>query len=171
MTTPEQRARRVAQMRRYREKYREKLRPIRQAESQRYWRENKEKIVAKRKVRPPTEKDRVRARGYAKRWRDKNPEKVVAAQKRYNEKHPQRSAAIRKRVLERMAGRLKPSACEICGSTNHRIAFDHCHRSGSFRGWICNTCNTVLGFVSDDPAHLRKLIAYLEAGNGAQNPR
>jgi len=170
MTTPEQRAKRTAQMRRYREKNRERLRPIRQAEGQRYWRENKEKIVAKRKAKPLTDKDRATLRECVKRWQKKNPEKVAAAQKRYNEKNPRRSAAIRKRVLERKAGRPKPSTCEICGSTNHRIAFDHCHRTGSFRGWICSPCNTVLGYVNDDPAHLRKLIAYLEASNGAQNP-
>lgn len=163
MTTPEQRARRTAQMRRYREKNRERLRPIIQAESQRYWRENKEKIVAKRKEKPRTDKDRAYMREYVKRYRKKHPERVAETQKKYNTKNPGRAQKRKNRILEEMAGRPKPAACEICGSAKGRIAFDHCHRTGKFRGWICNGCNVVLGYVNDDPNHLRKLIAYLEA--------
>jgi hypothetical protein len=165
--TEEERARHREYMRQYRLKNLERDRALRQAQGQRYWQENKETIVAKRKAKPRTDEDRARERAYmrvyVKHWRDKNPDKAAAAQKTYNAKHPRRGQELRKRVLERKAGRPKPSVCDICGLTNGRISFDHCHRTGEFRGWICSYCNVVLGYVKDDPDHLRKLIAYLEA--------
>lgn len=58
------------------------------------------------------------------------------------------------------AGRKKSKTCEACGSIE-RICFDHDHKTGKFRGWICFRCNAALGMVSDNPEHLRKLINYL----------
>lgn len=56
------------------------------------------------------------------------------------------------------ATEIKP--CELCGGTT-RVAYDHCHKSGKFRGWLCMKCNTALGLVNDDIALLEKMIAYL----------
>lgn len=39
---------------------------------------------------------------------------------------------------------------------------DHCHATGRFRGLLCDNCNWVLGNVKDDPAVLRRLMAYLD---------
>lgn len=61
---------------------------------------------------------------------------------------------------EEIAGRLKPNTCEICGSGN-KICFDHCHKTGKFRGWICVNCNVALGQVKDSKETLQKLIDYL----------
>jgi|SRR5215472_5726164 len=63
---------------------------------------------------------------------------------------------------EAAAGRPRPQCCEICGSDKRKIDFDHCHQRGIFRGWICHRCNTILGYVEDDPNHLLKLAAYLQ---------
>jgi hypothetical protein len=162
MTTKEQRAQRVAYMRRYREKNRKKLRPIRQAESRRYWLENKETILAKRKQKPRTEQARVLGRAHSKAWRERNPEKAKEVARRYGLKNPARSWKRTQRLQEAMAGRPRPKTCEVCDGKRGRIAFDHCHKSGAFRGWICGDCNLVLGLVNDDPDRLRKLILYLE---------
>jgi hypothetical protein len=59
------------------------------------------------------------------------------------------------------AGRPRPSNCEQCGRT-WKIAFDHCHASGKFRGWLCSHCNLILGHAGDDPHLLRRLADYLE---------
>lgn len=59
------------------------------------------------------------------------------------------------------AGRPKPPACEICGRTG-KICFDHDHRNGKFRGWICWGCNVALGHVDDSEVILGKMIEYLE---------
>lgn len=55
----------------------------------------------------------------------------------------------------------RPSSCEVCGS-KERIVYDHSHVTGVFRGWLCNSCNLVLGFVRDDALILRRLCDYLE---------
>ena len=60
-----------------------------------------------------------------------------------------------------LAGRPKPEICEVCGGGGV-ICFDHDHKTGKFRGWICNHCNITLGFSRDNTEVLRKLIKYLE---------
>ena len=48
-------------------------------------------------------------------------------------------------------GEANPVACPLCGFTfipKHRTrqaVWDHCHRCGEFRGWLCNRCNGRLG--------------------------
>lgn len=69
--------------------------------------------------------------------------------------------AQREELRLRFAGRPRPKACETCGKEK-QIRFDHCHTTGSFRGWICDNCNLALGLVKDDPAVLRNLAAYIE---------
>lgn len=61
---------------------------------------------------------------------------------------------------EEIAGRLKPEQCELCGE-NGVICFDHDHKTGKFRGWICQRCNTTIGFVEDSIPLLLRIIDYL----------
>jgi len=71
-----------------------------------------------------------------------------------------------RRKRERLAGRPKPDACEVCGSNEQYehigICFDHDHTTGQFRGWLCAKCNLALGLVDDNPERLLKLALYLE---------
>lgn len=64
------------------------------------------------------------------------------------------------------AGRPQPTNCEICEVVVSRgkagICFDHDHKTGKFRGWICTNCNFILGHSHDNPEVLRKIIIYLE---------
>lgn len=61
----------------------------------------------------------------------------------------------------------RPDNCYVCDAPG-RTVFDHCHKKGHFRGWLCNNCNTALGFAKDDPTVLRKLADYLELDEIAQ---
>lgn len=76
--------------------------------------------------------------------------------------------------------------CAICGGVEtHRyksgklkdMAVDHCHETGINRGILCQSCNTGVGLLQDDPALLRAAAAYLErhqmpaAGSVAERPR
>ena len=58
------------------------------------------------------------------------------------------------------------TACEIC-STECKLVYDHCHKLGHFRGWLCHGCNVMLGFAKDDPEILQKAIEYLKERGGS----
>ena len=70
--------------------------------------------------------------------------------------------------------------CEVCGKyadeigafggkfANMKITpwrLDHYHKTGKFRGYLCNNCNIGLGRFNDDPALLGKAIDYLVVHN------
>lgn len=78
-------------------------------------------------------------------------------------------AVMRKYGLDRPTARLMVSAdrtCDICGKKsdgrNVRLDIDHCHETRVVRGNLCNSCNKMLGYAKDDPAHLRAAADYLE---------
>jgi hypothetical protein len=104
------------------------------------------------------ERDRNRANSYYWKHRDE----IRAKQRERYLSDPDRVNRDRLRKLEREAGRPKPESCEICGDSGVRITFDHCHQRDLFRGWICQSCNAILGLARDSPDRLRKVIAYLE---------
>lgn len=66
----------------------------------------------------------------------------------------------RNQRLEILAGRKKPEKCELCGREGS-ICFDHDHKTGKFRGWICKKCNGALGMVDDNIQTLLLMIEYL----------
>jgi hypothetical protein len=56
----------------------------------------------------------------------------------------------------------KDEKCAICGGTSgKRLSYDHCHRTGKFRGWLCTRCNAGIGFFKDDLVLLASAIRYL----------
>jgi hypothetical protein len=111
-------------------------------------------------------------------WQIKNPGKKKAKQARYEAKKPasrkleesrrdhMTERQRREKRLAEIAGRPRPLVCDICKDPNSRrgdvIAFDHCHKHGHFRGWLCDRCNTTLGAVGDNPELLRNMADYLE---------
>lgn len=53
--------------------------------------------------------------------------------------------------------------CQICGATpkSRGLQWDHDHKTGAFRGWLCHRCNRALPtWVT--PAWLRQAADYLE---------
>lgn len=65
---------------------------------------------------------------------------------------------LRRAVLEPERG------CEVCGILvpGKSLALDHCHDTGIVRGLLCQTCNTGIGHLKDNPELLRKAAIYLE---------
>ena len=87
--------------------------------------------------------------------------------------HAERTAhrrSLREAKKTAISGRPRPEICDICGGNRIRIVFDHCHKTGEFRGWICSPCNTVLGLMNDDAVLLRKLADYLEKNPANYTP-
>ncbi len=69
--------------------------------------------------------------------------------------------------LEVRAGRKRPDKCELC-SSEKRICFDHDHKTGKFRGWICDRCNKALGLVGDNIETLQLMIEYIKNNNSCE---
>jgi hypothetical protein len=127
--------------------------PTRPAE---YRAENKDKLAAQQRARSALNREGEKAR--VVEWQQKYPERYKAAQ--------EANRARKMDAQERKAGRARPDTCEICDEApkdGKRLAFDHCHAQGHFRGWLCLRCNLALGLAKDDPTLLKKLADYLYA--------
>lgn len=132
--------------------------PGARAEEARRYRKKHPDLVSATKARyreNNIESVRERERDAKRQLRARNPEAEKAAAERYRARKEAEKIAL--------AGREKPSVCDICGpAAIGRIVFDHSHAHGHFRGWLCDRCNKVLGLMKDDPALLRSLAQYLE---------
>jgi len=50
---------------------------------------------------------------------------------------------------------------QLKGKYNDVVCVDHDHKTGKFRGLLCGSCNSTLGFAKDDTKILEKGIDYL----------
>lgn len=105
--------------------------------------EHREKLSISHQGQTPPNKGKIGKRKYGAEWSSPS-----AYQKR----------------LEKLAGKEKPLRCELCG-TKRKIVFDHDHKTGKFRGWICYQCNNALGSVNDDIRILSMMIEYIKNNN------
>lgn len=131
--------------------------------SRRYRATAKYRSARQRRMADPENRAKIRNTG--KKWLTKpgNLAKAADRQRKHRSRQPKRNEWLyRRHAKYSTAGRPCPDACEICGRTGLKIVFDHCHKHGHFRGWICRRCNSVLGMVRDDPRLLAMLSAYLQ---------
>ena len=117
---------------------------------------------------------REKARANCRQWhRDNFQVSRARANAHYhnNKDHHRSTRMMRKygitiEVYDRMLS-LQGGKCAICGrSTPTRgdgmLQVDHDHKTGEVRGLLCSPCNTVLGYIRDNPDALRAAVAYLE---------
>ena len=99
-------------------------------------------------------------------WAKANPEKVRARSRDWRKRHLEKArenARYYKRLTLPEPTRPEPTNCELCGRNPGRaLCLDHCHATNVFRGWLCSTCNSALGFMNDSPSLLRAAAEYLE---------
>jgi len=76
--------------------------------------------------------------------------------------HPRRNNVKNRTWRSKPVRPHKPDRCEVCKTIEDLICNDHCHITDLHRGWLCNKCNTILGFANDDPDRLRALAEYIE---------
>jgi hypothetical protein len=109
---------------------------------------------------------------YGRTLTPEQKQKGMAYQEKYHTAEENKARATRRakmlnarrvKRLEEIDGRPRPDICELCGSPSFRIVFDHDHATGKFRGWICYSCNVVLGHMKDNKQAIMRLVAYLEA--------
>jgi len=51
--------------------------------------------------------------------------------------------------------------CPICQETNQKWYLDHDWKTGEFRAYLCNKCNSGLGLFRDNIDNLNRAISYL----------
>jgi Recombination endonuclease VII len=130
---------------------------------------NSRKQAAYNRAWRKANQDKVKA--FKSAWKNANPEKQKEMERRSRHKvsqDPQRYRLVKAQKVDWRARRLiekaqreRPDCCEVCGQMAE-ICFDHCHKTGQFRGWLCHSCNCILGFAKDSGALLRRLANYLD---------
>ena len=55
----------------------------------------------------------------------------------------------------------KPNVCQCCGEVPLKWCLDHDHKNDTFRGWICDRCNTGIGKLGDNLDGLMRAVQYL----------
>jgi hypothetical protein len=104
---------------------------------------------------PVQKSKKERSRVATAKWRKANPEKG----REYSRN------CMRRRRGAPAPTRPEPVFCECCGrKPNGRgtLHLDHDHLSGSFRGWLCDSCNRGIGMLGDCIESLTLALAYLQ---------
>lgn len=129
-------------------------------------------------------KRREEKREYARAYREKNKDRLIAWRKenyeRYREKNAEYNRIYRERNKEEISKKKRLStygissdeydalnssgSCHICGGYLKKPYVDHCHETGKVRGILCQVCNSGIGMFRDSPEILRAAIDYLERG-------
>ena len=66
-----------------------------------------------------------------------------------------------RRRLHKKHKKPKSAICPICEVETSDLKLDHDHKTGEFRGWLCNDCNNALGKFNDSAKFLKRAIKYL----------
>lgn len=112
--------------------------------------------------------DKEATRVYAKKYREKNRERLVEYNREYYTSN--RSQVIATSIRGRTRKRTKiieeflitqGGKCPICLRSDQSFVLDHDYRDGRWRGALCRPCNTGIGHLGDDTDNLRRAIAYL----------
>jgi hypothetical protein len=134
------------------------------AQQQQYYLANRERILDRGRAHA-----RLAAHREERRERDeKNREHKRAYAKMYRETHREdknKSARAYEQRRKARLGKVPPDGqkCEVCCATP--VVWDHDHRSGIHRGWLCRSCNLAAGYLKDDIDRLKTLTAYLRRGS------
>jgi len=59
----------------------------------------------------------------------------------------------------------KPEVCECCKTKPRKWCLDHDHLTNTFRGWLCERCNTGIGKLGDDLQGITMAMNYLLSRN------
>jgi hypothetical protein len=122
-------------------------------------------------------------REYGKRWRVNNRERVNKRERELKRKrlaennfeYLYRVALVTDRCRAKKRGYAPCTAtvqqlieaytgyCDCCGrhesQFKKRLAIDHCHDTGNFRGFLCQCCNHAIGLLRDNPGDILNYLA------------
>lgn len=152
------RACKYAYTKRWRAKNKQKVK-----RSRRLWRlKNRSKVLAAkvryRKRHPERARAQVRA-AHQKRGK-------IYKRRQYFSLMEERYGLTKKQIRDQL--KQQNHRCAICGNKQkcgkrRRLYIDHDHATGKFRGLLCFSCNSLLGFAKDSIQVLQASIAYLKS--------
>lgn len=93
---------------------------------------------------------------YSRSWKRRNRHRLAHYGRKY--RHGITQAEWDAMVLA------QEGRCAICEATNGDLRIDHDHTTGVIRGLLCDLCNRGIGYLRDNPDHLRRAATYLGGG-------
>lgn len=104
-----------------------------------------------------------RVKESSKKYRDANKQYMSDRQRKY---HLRDNYGITERDYDDMLTN-QNGECAICKTDKptgkwKRFAVDHCHKTGTIRGLLCNECNRGIGLLRDSADLLRLAADYLD---------
>ncbi|SRR6266852_4238048 len=146
--------------------------PIKDAKYKAQWRDT-HRAEINAKALAYYRKNAEEVREQKRRWYQKNKRKQRARSKAWRLAHPgYRKEQHRAEKMKRCGTTLEGwnaaliaqcARCAVCGEIMKNPHGDHDHKTGKFRGLLCEFCNHGLGNFRDSPAFLRAAANYLEA--------
>jgi hypothetical protein len=119
-----------------------------------YYRRNAKQIVERQRERPGHKE-------YQARYRADNRDRLIAHGRKFYRENRIRLIARAKGISS--PSREMPDRCECCSrEAVGSLHLDHCHESGTFRGWLCRACNSAIGMLGDNITGLMMAVTYLQ---------
>ena len=95
---------------------------------------------------------------YEKKKSEKNYRNICKSCRKHNR---QSLTRLKREHLKTHPRPAHNQPCAICEQEGLKLVFDHCHKTGNFRGWICRKCNTGLGQLGDTLECIERSRKYL----------
>jgi len=113
------------------------------------------------------QKNKVRIIAVAKKYREKNRERVLHAKRKqtygitkeqYNKMLEQQNfvCAVCKNPESSRVGKGN------CADYKNSLSVDHNHKTGKIRGLLCSKCNRALGYLQESVEIMQSLISYIK---------
>ena len=66
---------------------------------------------------------------------------------------------------------VKSDDCDCCHKIVKKLCLDHDHDDNSFRGWLCDKCNTGIGKLGDNLQGIINALKYLTSRTQINDPK
>lgn len=76
-------------------------------------------------------------------------------------RHLKKRYGITKEEFIQITEEIQKGKCLLCNKKKKLFA-DHCHKTGKFCGFICDTCNRAIGLFYEEISSLKNAIKYLQ---------
>lgn len=100
----------------------------------------------------------------ARQWRKDNPQNTERHLARMRERTKERRYGVTQEQFDQMLLN-QNNKCKICDIEFNGSKFthiDHCHKTNTVRGLLCNNCNMALGQFGDNTDIMGMAIKYLQ---------